>query len=424
MSTQLIFISVAARMLDMHPQTLRKYERLGLVQPARTIGSMRLYSAEEIARLRLIKELVEDAGVNLAGVQRLLAVAEGLQRLEPLLDDPALRRRAAPPVDPRSAAPQGGRRSVSMEFRDYYKTLGVAKTASAKEIKQAFRRLARKHHPDVNPGDTAAETTFKELNEAYEVLGNPGVAQEVRRARRQLAAVRAGRAGRRRRAWAPRRAAPAASYRTMTPEEMEELFGGGGSPFSDFFNTFFGGQAERPRARGPAARGRPRRAPAVEYDIALDLEAALGGRVERVTVPGDEARTLEVRIPAGVSDGTRLTAGDLHLRVRLKPHPRFERQGRDLTTQALVPVTTAVLGGTVDVVTLCRQHAHGEGAGRHPAGPAAAAEGPRPAGAGRARRSRRSLRRASASACRRRCRPRRAPTTRRCAALKSQDQEA
>ena len=69
-------------------------------------------------------------------------------------------------------------------------------------------------------------------------------------------------------------------------------------------------------------------------------------------MPGDEARTLEVRIPAGVSDGTRLTAGDLHLRVRLKPHPRFERQGRDLTTQAMVSVSTAVLGGTVDVVTL------------------------------------------------------------------------
>lgn len=89
---ELIFISVAARMLSMHPQTLRKYERLGLVQPARTIGSMRLYSDAEIERLRLIKLLVEDAGVNLAGVQRLLAVAEGLQRLEPLLHDPALGR--------------------------------------------------------------------------------------------------------------------------------------------------------------------------------------------------------------------------------------------------------------------------------------------------------------------------------------------
>jgi MerR family transcriptional regulator/heat shock protein HspR len=89
---ELIFISVAARMLRMHPQTLRKYERLGLVQPARTIGSMRLYSDAEIARLRLIKILVEEAGVNLAGVQRLLAVAEGLQRIGPLLEEPALGR--------------------------------------------------------------------------------------------------------------------------------------------------------------------------------------------------------------------------------------------------------------------------------------------------------------------------------------------
>lgn len=79
-------------MLSMHPQTLRKYERLGLVQPSRTIGSMRLYSDEQIERLRLIKLLVEDAGVNLAGVQRLLDVAEGLQRIEPLIDDPALGR--------------------------------------------------------------------------------------------------------------------------------------------------------------------------------------------------------------------------------------------------------------------------------------------------------------------------------------------
>ncbi len=91
----MIFISVAARMLSMHPQTLRKYDRLGLVQPARTIGSMRLYSDEAIERLRLIKVLVEDAGVNLAGVQRLLAVAEALQRIMPLLDDPALGRSEA-----------------------------------------------------------------------------------------------------------------------------------------------------------------------------------------------------------------------------------------------------------------------------------------------------------------------------------------
>ena len=81
----LIFISVAARMLGMHPQTLRKYERLGLVQPTRTIGSMRLYSREELERIKLIKRLVDEAGINLAGVQRLLSIADIVQRLRPLV---------------------------------------------------------------------------------------------------------------------------------------------------------------------------------------------------------------------------------------------------------------------------------------------------------------------------------------------------
>lgn len=91
----LYFISMAARLLDMHPQTLRKYERLGLVRPTRTIGSMRLYSRDELERLRLIKHLVEDVGVNLAGVQRLLTIAESVQRIRPLMTGDARRRRAA-----------------------------------------------------------------------------------------------------------------------------------------------------------------------------------------------------------------------------------------------------------------------------------------------------------------------------------------
>src|SRR5881409_2109350 len=86
----LFFISVAARMLGMHPQTLRKYERLGLIQPSRTIGSMRLYSREELQRLKLIKRLVDDGGINLAGVQRLLSIAEVVQRLRPMMRDDAL----------------------------------------------------------------------------------------------------------------------------------------------------------------------------------------------------------------------------------------------------------------------------------------------------------------------------------------------
>ncbi len=84
------FISVAARMLGMHPQTLRKYERLGFIQPSRTIGSMRVYSREELERLRLIKRLVDDAGINLAGVQRLLSIAEVVQRMRPLMRDEPL----------------------------------------------------------------------------------------------------------------------------------------------------------------------------------------------------------------------------------------------------------------------------------------------------------------------------------------------
>ena len=84
------FISVAARMLGMHPQTLRKYERLGLVQPGRTIGSMRLYTREELERLKIIKRLVDDGGINLAGVQRLLSIAEIVQRMRPLMRDERL----------------------------------------------------------------------------------------------------------------------------------------------------------------------------------------------------------------------------------------------------------------------------------------------------------------------------------------------
>ncbi len=97
--TDLYFISMAARLLDMHPQTLRKYERLGLVRPTRTIGSIRMYSHDELERLRLIKHLVDEGGINLAGVQRLLSIAEAVQRIRPLMSQdterPEARRRIA-----------------------------------------------------------------------------------------------------------------------------------------------------------------------------------------------------------------------------------------------------------------------------------------------------------------------------------------
>jgi MerR family transcriptional regulator/heat shock protein HspR len=109
---ELYFISAASEMLGMHPQTLRKYERLGLIQPSRTIGSMRLYSREQLERLRLIKHLVDELGINLAGVQRLLSIAEVMQRIQPLLDESALSTGA-------------GRRQLASEMRRLHDMIGL-----------------------------------------------------------------------------------------------------------------------------------------------------------------------------------------------------------------------------------------------------------------------------------------------------------
>jgi len=111
MRADLYFISTAARLLQMHPQTLRKYERLGLVSPSRTIGSMRVYSRDELDRLRLIKHLVDEAGINLAGVQRLLSIAESVQRLRPLVNQDA----------PRPDA----RRRIALELKRISDTIGL-----------------------------------------------------------------------------------------------------------------------------------------------------------------------------------------------------------------------------------------------------------------------------------------------------------
>src|SRR5687767_5119052 len=116
--SDLYFISMAARLLDMHPQTLRKYERLGLVSPTRTIGSMRVYTTDELERLRLIKHLVDEAGVNLAGVQRLLSIAEVVLRLRPLVREEGVRSEA--------------RRRMALEIDRIGEMVGIAKTANPK----------------------------------------------------------------------------------------------------------------------------------------------------------------------------------------------------------------------------------------------------------------------------------------------------
>ena len=264
-----------------------------------------------------------------------------------------------------------------MDFKDYYATLGVSKSASEKEIKQAFRKLARKYHPDVNPGDKSAETKFKEINEAYEVVGDP----EKRKKYDELGsnwkmyeqAQRAGGgAGFDPSQWnAPFGGGAGGgqgSYRTMTPEEMRDLFGNE-DPFSDFFHAFFSGGEPHVRGRGGRAgtRGtRARQGRDVEHTIDLSLEDAFGGATRRLSLQHDgQARTVDVRIPAGVAEGSRVrvagegeqgagggASGDLYLRVHLTPDSRFERKGQDLHARVRVPVTTAVLGGEAEVPNL------------------------------------------------------------------------
>jgi DnaJ-class molecular chaperone len=275
-----------------------------------------------------------------------------------------------------------------MEFKDYYATLGLSKTATDKEIKQAYRKLARKHHPDVNPGDKSAESRFKEINEAYEVLGD----SEKRKKYDELGANwrmyeqaqqqgggapfggfggygggAPGGFGGEGGAWTINMGGAPGGYRTMTEDEMRDMFGTE-NPFSDFFNAFFGGggaAAGEPRTRSTRApRAQPGRD--VEHEIELTLEEAFHGATRRISIKqAGHARTVDVRIPAGVKDGSRVrvhgegeaganggTSGDLFLRIRVKPHAIFERKGDDLYTKVALPLTTAVLGGEAQVPTI------------------------------------------------------------------------
>lgn len=256
-----------------------------------------------------------------------------------------------------------------MDFKDYYSTLGVSKTATGKEIKQAFRKLARKHHPDVNPGDASAESKFKELNEAYEVLGDPDKRKKYDelgsnwRMYEQAGGPQGGGPNVR---YSAGGASAGGGFRTMTEEDMHEMFGDA-DPFSDFFHTFFGGASARPDPRsGRGGRRGPSKGRDFEDEIQLDLEDAFRGATRRLSIKQDgHARTVDVRIPPGVGEGSRVRvagegeagstggmSGDLYLRIRLKPHARFERRGKDLYARIAVPLTTAVLGGEVDVPTV------------------------------------------------------------------------
>ncbi len=253
-----------------------------------------------------------------------------------------------------------------MQFKDYYKILEVPKTASHDEIKRAFRKLARQHHPDVvKPKERpAAEARFKEINEAYEVLGDP----EKRRKYDTLGADWDRAAPQPPPGWRQAGAGTGAGAGGGAPGGAEDFeFNFGGTGFSDFFEAFFGsgGRRANPFASGRAA-GQARGVD-VEADLMVTLEEALRGARRKISFQrrGGEIQSYEVAIPAGVREGQRIRlggqgeagtyggeAGDLYLHVRLAPHPDFRVEGADLIHEMEVPPWTAVLGGEVTVPTM------------------------------------------------------------------------
>ncbi len=239
--------------------------------------------------------------------------------------------------------------------RDYYQVLGVPRTASDKEIRTAYRRLARKYHPDLNPGDKTAEARFKELQAAYDVLSDP----EKRKKYDQFGAN-----------WEDVERARASGFNPFGqqgPGSFHVEFGEGGD-FSDILENLFGGlggfgSSSRSRT---GFRPRPRQGDDVTVGVDVSLEEAYLGATRVVDLPGPNGvRRLEVRIPPGVRTGAKVRLaregrpgvggappGDLYLDVTVRPHPTFERKDDDLFFDLAIPLTTAVLGGEVEVQTL------------------------------------------------------------------------
>lgn len=250
---------------------------------------------------------------------------------------------------------------MSVEYKDYYKILGVGREASKDEISKAFKKLARQYHPDLNPGNKDAEEKFKEINEAYEVLKD----DEKRKMYDQLGPN-----------WQqgqhfggnPFGAGGGSTRFTFNGQEFSgQSFEGTG--FSDFFETLFGGSRQQGGFGGGSFGGfssRPQRGRDVEADISVTLEDAVKGGERSLTLEGDEGpKTLKVNIPAGVKEGAKLRLagqgyaspnggpkGDLYLRIRFAPHSLFHVDGTDLIYEARLAPWQAVLGAKIKVPTL------------------------------------------------------------------------
>src|SRR5256714_4975812 len=255
---------------------------------------------------------------------------------------------------------------MPVQFRDYYQTLGVPKTASEDEIRSAFRKLARKYHPDVAKDKKAAEEKFKEINGAYEVLGDP----EKRKKYDQLGADwnRPGRfqppPG-----WQEGAQQPGGGFHQWGGDGGGVQFEFDGTGFSDFFEAFFGGGRGRSAFGGFGGRqATSERGADIEADIMVTLEEALHGSTRTVSLRragSNKVENYQVKIPRGVHEGQRIRlrgqseagvrggkSGDLFLRVRLARHPDFTVEGSDLIHEVKIGPWQAVLGSDLLVPTL------------------------------------------------------------------------
>ncbi len=257
---------------------------------------------------------------------------------------------------------------MAVDYKDYYKILGVKKDASEKEIRQAFRKLARQHHPDVNPNNKAAEEKFKEINEANEVLSDP----EKRKKYDEMSAYyqqygqwpgATGSAGAGGYGGFGGTEGGRYEYRTVNEDDLRDMFGDQ-SGFSDFFETLFGSGATGRTQTAGRRQQRATRGQDVELAIDITLEEAYKGatRTFELTEADGTTRRLEVKIPAGVNEGSRIRIasqgiqgsagrGDLYLVVHILPDPHFTREGNDIRTRIDVPLAIAMLGGETQVPT-------------------------------------------------------------------------
>lgn len=252
-----------------------------------------------------------------------------------------------------------------MQYRDYYKTLNVSKTASQDEIKKAYRNLAREYHPDVNPDDPNAEEKFKDINEAYQVLSDTDKREKYDRFGSQWKNYQ--QTGGRAEdfdwsQWAPQGQTGGGQYRTVTQEELEQMFGGGLGGFSDFFETLFGGMGGARSARRPTTQTRNlRRGSNIEHPVEITLEEAFHGTTRLLSY--EDGRRIEASIPPGVKTGSKIRlsgqggdgsagSGDLFLKIKVQPHQKFTREGDHLRINQPVDFFIALLGGEVTVTTV------------------------------------------------------------------------